>query len=62
MAFVTLPKDYKFDFPDVVSLSKKEERMEKSKDDVNQAKKTFDQQVKTHKQPGRKGLPSFFGL
>ncbi len=39
-----------------------EKQKDKVDDEMEQAKKAFDKQVKTHKQPGRKGLPTFFGL
>ena len=62
VAFVTLPKDHAFEFPDVVGTDKLAESKEKARGEVKEAQRTFDKQVKTHRQPGRKGLPSFFGL
>ncbi len=56
------PKDYNFDFPDVVKAGEQEEKRQKSLDEVKDAEKVFQQATQSHKQPGRRGLPTFFGL
>ena len=59
VAFVTMPKDYKFEFPDVTKKSASEQKqVDDAESEVEQTKKQFQQSVRGTK----RGVPSFFGL
>ena len=59
LAYVTLPKDFQFEFPDVTEKPESDKKQEKQAEtEVNQAKKQF----KKFSRGTRKGIPSFFGL
>ncbi len=46
----------------MVNKAKTEKEEKKAMGDLEEAKKVFAKQTKSTNQPGRKGLPSFFGL
>ena len=59
VAFITMPKDYKFEFPDVTTKPEADKKQEKeSASEVDEAKKQFRKYTRGTKQ----GVPSFFGL
>ncbi|TRY73737.1 hypothetical protein TCAL_02539 [Tigriopus californicus] len=59
VAFVTLPKDTKFEFPDILAMGERDQREQQTMDEFKDAQKAFKQG--TESKPGREGLPSFFG-
>ena len=59
VAYVLMPKDYKFEFPDVTKKPEDQEKQEKNaEDEVDMAKKQFAKYAKGTK----RGIPSFFGI
>ena len=62
MAFVTLPSDHKFEWPDLKIKSQIDDSNEETKDDVDEAKKLYDKSVRADTNKYRPGVPTFFGL
>ena len=59
VAFVIMPKDYKFEFPDVTSKPEADKKQEKEgESEVKEAKKQF----RKYAGGTKKGVPAFFGL
>ena len=59
VAFVLMPKDHKFEFPDVTSKPESQkEKEDKAEDDVEMAKRQYMKNATGTK----RGIPSFFGL
>lgn len=57
------PKDYKFEYPEIIEEESKLKEEEKAMGEIDQAKKIFKRSVGGTKHSyGRKGVPSFFGL
>ena len=61
LAFVALPKDQIFEFPDIVKVDEREKQMDQGKNDLKEAEKAFQKATKSNKWD-RKGIPSFFGI
>ena len=62
VAYVTFPKDYKWEFPDVTTKPETDQKSEKkAESEVVQAKKEFKKSAGLSKGT-RKGIPTFFGL
>jgi len=53
-------KDNNFEFP--YGLAELDDKTKKSEDDVEEVEQIFHNSVRTQKQSGRTGLPSFFSL
>ena len=59
VAYVIMPKDYKFEFPDVTTKPESEQKQEKEAEgEVELAKKQYIKYAKGAK----RGVPSFFGI
>ena len=59
VAYVIMPKDYKFEFPDVTTKPESEQKQEKEAEgEVELAKKQYIKYAKGVK----RGVPSFFGI
>ena len=53
-----MPKDFKFEFPDVTSKPESDKKQEKeAENEIEKSKKEFKKFSR-----GTKGIPSFFGL
>jgi len=58
IAFVTMPKDFQFEFPDVTKKSDLDEKQQKkAESELESAKKEFINYAR-----GAKGIPPFFGM
>ena len=65
IAYVTIPKDHQFEWPELFSEAEKEKLQKKYDDEVESSKKVFEKATGGGKKAikrGRQGLPSFFGL
>eukprot|EP00093_Oithona_nana_P006440 06440.XXX_292252_292851_1 [CDS] Oithona nana genome sequencing. len=59
-AYVTLPKDVTFKFPDILEKSSEEKDIKKGTKDIQEQKNKFKHEAGIA--TGRRGVPSFFGL
>ena len=62
VAFVTVPSDYKFEWPDLKIKSELDATDEETKDDVDEAKRLYEKSVRADTNKYRPGVPTFFGL
>ena len=62
VAFVTLPSDHKFEWPDLKIKSELDATDEETKDDVDEAKRLYEKSVRADTNKYRPGVPTFFGL
>jgi len=62
VAYVTLPDDYKFEWPDL-KISEQVKKMDTAQDkELDQAEEQFNKAVGSDSQKYRPGVPTFFGL
>jgi len=62
IAFVTLPPDYKFEWPELKIGESENKQKEDSEGDIDNAKEQYAKDVQSDSVKYRPGVPSFFGL
>ena len=61
-AFVTLPPDYKFEWPELKIEESENKQKEDSEGDIDNSKEQYAKDVQSDSVKYRPGVPSFFGL